>query len=415
MLSPVKHVATNVDKSRSPLIVPFAILGVLSLLAALAVLFAVHDGGSATAGNSGDAVPVESQVGSSTFVDRGPFGVGVTSLTLPNGAAVEVWYPANPNDYHGPQATYNVKNFLPAQLKALYPNFAGVSYPLGGIANVTFASGRFPLVVFSHGYAGFNTQSSFLTSHLASWGFVVAAPEHVTRDLSSVLSSFLGGSVPTGSDVTDLQNTITLMGNQNDSSSSIFHDHLDMSRVGAVGHSAGGAAVEKLAVADPKLKTFVGLAGASYGTFGQTQSGLGASVPKVPGLLMYGTNDKVVDPKGMVAAYDALNQPKRLITVQNAGHLVFADICQLAPGQGGLIGVAKKINLPVPAKLVPLGSDGCFAPDLSPPLAWPAINQAVTAQLRWAMGFDATQAGLEKLSATYPSIIGVDTTAPTAP
>jgi hypothetical protein len=37
----MKHVATNVDRSRSPLIVPYTILGVLSILGALAVVLAV--------------------------------------------------------------------------------------------------------------------------------------------------------------------------------------------------------------------------------------------------------------------------------------------------------------------------------------------------------------------------------------
>ena len=50
----------------------------------------------------------------------------------------------------------------------------------GGIRGLTVAQGRFPLVVFSHGYGGLRTQSSFLTAHLASWGFVVAAPDHLT-------------------------------------------------------------------------------------------------------------------------------------------------------------------------------------------------------------------------------------------
>ena len=411
----MKHVATNVDRSRSPLIIPFAILTVMSLLAALAVLVALTPGGKATAGGTGDAVPVVSNLSSTSFVEQGPFGVGVTTLTLPsNGAPIQLWYPANPNDFHGVQATYNVKDDLPPALQKLFAKNAGVTHPLGGIANVTMASGRFPLIVFSHGYAGFAAQSSFLTSRLASWGFVVAAPEHTTRDLNAVLSQFLGSTPPSGSDVADLQATITLMGNESNASSSLFHDHMDMTRVGAVGHSAGGAAVEKLAVADSRVKVFVGLAGASVGSFGQTSSGSGATVPNVPGLLAFGTNDKVVSPSGMINAYNQLKQPKRLIALTNAGHLVFSDICQLAPGQGGLLGVAKKINLSVPAQLVPLGSDGCIAPDVNPPTAWPAINQSVTAELRWALGFDKTQAGLDGLVSTFPGIVEMNTTAQTA-
>ena len=46
--------------------------------------------------------------------------------------------------------------------------------------------GPYPLVVFSHGLAGYRLQSTFLTTHLASWGFVVAAVEHPYRNLTAV-------------------------------------------------------------------------------------------------------------------------------------------------------------------------------------------------------------------------------------
>ncbi len=414
----MKHVATNVDRSRSPIVIPFAILGLLSILALCSIGLAMITSSVATAGGTGDAVPIVSNVNATSFVHQGPFGVGETTLTLPGTSTpVEVWYPANASTYHGTPATYNVKNSLPASLHKAYASFAGVIYPSGGISNVPMAAGKYPVVVFSHGYAGFNTQSTYLTSHLASWGFVVAAPEHVDRDLTAVLNGFLTGKTSTAqsNDVADLEATILLMNSETTSSSSLFSNHLDMTRVGAVGHSAGGAAVEKLAVSDKQVDVFIGLAGASYGAFGQSATGAGATVPKVPGLLEYGTNDQVVVPSGMIKAYNALNQPKRLISILNAGHLVFSDICQLAPGQGGLIGVAKQINLPVPASLVPLGSDGCLPPNDTVTKDWPVVNQSVTAQLRWALGFDPTQAGLTGLSAAFPGRVGTNTTAESVP
>ena len=58
---------------------------------------------------------------------------------------------------------------------------------MAACVGVPVATGRYPLVVFSHGYAGFRDQSTFLTAFLASWGFVVAAPDHYSRDLTEVL------------------------------------------------------------------------------------------------------------------------------------------------------------------------------------------------------------------------------------
>ena len=43
--------------------------------------------------------------------------------------------------------------------------------------------GPHPLIVFSHGNSGFRRQSTFLTTHLASRGFVVAAPDHTGNTL----------------------------------------------------------------------------------------------------------------------------------------------------------------------------------------------------------------------------------------
>ena len=40
------------------------------------------------------------------------------------------------------------------------------------------AEGPFPVALFSHGNSGLRRQSCFLTTHIASWGAVVAAPDH---------------------------------------------------------------------------------------------------------------------------------------------------------------------------------------------------------------------------------------------
>ena len=236
----------------------------------------------------GDTVPVVAHPSSTSFTKAGPFGVGEATLALPtNGAPVEVWYPATKASVAtGTEASYDVADWLPPTLKKLIPPGFSVTYPSGGVRGLAVAPGRFPLVVFSHGYAGFRDQSTFLTARLASWGFVVAAPDHLSRDLTEVLG---GGTGPTKTtDVDDLRETIALMRRENVTPSSAFRRHLDTSLVGAVGHSAGGAAVEALAAVDPRVTTFVAMAGATVGSFGQKASGPEAIVPHRPGLLMAG-------------------------------------------------------------------------------------------------------------------------------
>jgi predicted dienelactone hydrolase len=357
----------------------------------------------------GDTVPTVKDLGPTSFTGSGPLGVGETTLTLPTDSApVEVWYPATKSSVAGkPIANYDIANWLPASLQKLIPSGFTLNYPSGGVRGVQVAPGRYPLVVFSHGFAGFRDQSTFLTARLASWGFVVAAPDHFSRDLTEVLGGPTAATTKT-TDVQDLKATIALMAAQNASSSSPFHGHVDTTLVGAVGHYAGGAAVEALAATDPQITTFVGLAGATVGSFAQTASGPDSIVPHQPGLLMSGTLDHVVSTTSMIRAYGRLRSPKRLILIRGAGHLVFADICEIGSSKGGLLAVAAAIHVSVPASLVPLATDGCKAPDLSPPKAWPPIRQAVTAQLRHAFGFDVSAAGLRGLVTAYPGIVAAN-------
>jgi len=357
----------------------------------------------------GDTVASVRHLSATTFASSGPLGVGETTLTLPtDGAPVEVWYPATKASVAGrPVATYDVSTWLPPALQKLIPAGFSVTYPSGGVRGVAVAPGRYPLVVFSHGYAGFRDQSTFLTASLASWGFVVAAPDHYSRDLTEVLGGPTAATAKT-TDVGDLKATVALMTHENASASSPLHGHVDATRLGAVGHSAGGAAVEALAASDSKVTTFIGLAGATVGSIGQTAHGAGSTVPHQPGLLMSGTSDTVVPDIQIIAAYGHLKTPKRLILIKGAGHLVFADLCEVGAGQGGLLAIAQALKVPIPASLKPLATDGCTAPDLPPPEGWPLIRQAVTAQLRHVFGFDTSDAGLSGLAAAYPNVVAAN-------
>ena len=175
--------------------------------------------------------------------------------------------------------------------------------------------------------------------------------------------------------------------------------------IGAVGHSLGGAVSEGLAAADPRVTTFIGLAGATVGSFGQASSGPASQVPDKPGMLMVGTADQVVSPGGIARAFTSLKAPKRLITLHDFGHLAFADICEIDAGHGGLLAIAAQVHIAVPASLKKLASDGCSAPDAPVTGGWPVIRQAVTAQLRHVFGFDPSLDGLSGLRSAFPGTV----------
>ena len=376
---------------------------------------AAPPGSASASARPTDSVPAVQNLGPSSFTGSGPYAVGVTTLTLPGDhAPVEVWYPASHSSVAGkPKASYDVQDLLPAALKKLFPvGFTGGVYQTDAYRGVAVAAGRFPLVAFTHGYSGFRNQSTFLTTHLASWGFVVAAPELLDNDLTAVLS----GTKASGSaaDIAEVSATIALLGRQSTAPSGTFAGHVDMSKVAAIGHSLGGAVSEGVASADPAVTTFIGMAGATVGSFGQASTGPDSKVPDKPGLLMVGTADGVADPAGIAKAYDAMTDPKRLVTLAGYGHLVFADICQIGTSQGGLVGLAAGAHLTLPDQLKKLATDGCDAPDRPVTTGWPVIRQTVTAQLRQVFGFDRSAAGLAGLKAAFPNVVAVDTTAPSA-
>jgi predicted dienelactone hydrolase len=194
------------------------------------------------------------------------------------------------------------------------------------------------------------------------------------------------------------------MADQDHRAGSALAGHLDLTRVAALGHSLGGEDSEELAASDPRVKTFIGLAGASAGAL----AGSGASVPDKPGLLMVGSRDRVVPPRSIIGAYALLAPPKRLVVLQGAGHLIFSDICRLVPGQGGLVAVAAKVHIALPGFLKLLATDGCQPGDLPPAEGWPVIRQAVTAQLRQVFGFDHRPAGIADLGAGFPGAVRAD-------
>lgn len=434
-------VQENVERSRSPFIIPHAILGVMTVLALVAALIGLK-GFNASPDRSGDNVPKVS-LSSTSFVPAGPYGVGVASLHLPaskGGAEVKVWYPVNRDQANGTQATYDVRDLLPKAILSLLKTDSHVTYPMGGIEGLPLADGRFPVALFSHGFSGFNTQSSELTSHVASWGFVVAAPEHQSRDLTSQIAMLVGGSkkFADNADVADLSATIDLLSTLNAKAGSTFEGHLDLDRIAAFGHSAGGKASEELAVADHRVKTFIGLAGASYGGWAPAK-GLDATAPEVPGMIIAAERDAVVECSEqagcgasyvpyatMRSAYAKMHPPKRFVGIANSGHLVFSDICVLGAGRGGLVGVGLAAGLPIPESLGRLGSDGCngvpanYLPFraqsgkdfLAVQRAWPAINQAVVAQLRHGLGFDEGTQALDGLVAAFPGVVQQNLSSP---
>ncbi|MDQ1360802.1 MAG: hypothetical protein QOJ44_1179 [Acidimicrobiaceae bacterium] len=383
-------------------------------LASIALIAAACSPGS-TAGNEGIVGPTPPSSADFRFAQPGPYAAGTARLVMANGDRVQVWYPVDKAAVQGlTPYTYHLSQWL-TDSEVASPVLAGMpdavttdSYQNLPIANDTGPSGdpngSFPVVLFSHGYASYPEQSSFLTEHLAQWGFVVAAPDHRSRDLASVLADSTNSPTASSdtapvlvdSDIDDLNNTLAYLRQQNGTPNALFHHRLDFSKVGVLGHSAGGGTAVTMAN-NPVVRTFVALAPAS---------GTPPSAHK-PGLVIDGSADKVLPPSAVRELYAALPTPKRLIVIKGAGHNVFDDICTVTSDGTRLTDFLAHITdagegLAGWASNVP---DGCRRPDVFPTTARPLIDQATTAQMRAGLGIDQHPVGLGPgLDDAYPGV-----------
>ena len=218
----------------------------------------------------------------------GPYAVGTRSwhwidservdLYAPTARAqrelmIQAWYPIE-KDVQGERSPWMPSAEIVAPAVAQWLNLPSFfldhlvlvsSLALEDADIATNAQG-FPVLLFSHGFGGFRAQNTHQMQHLASNGFVILAVEHT---YASVVSVFPDGRVayhnpdtlPDGlpplddlqaardlgtqwaedlSFVLDQLTTLQLGSNQNE-----WQDKLDLTRVGAFGHSTGaGAAIE---------------------------------------------------------------------------------------------------------------------------------------------------------------------------
>jgi predicted dienelactone hydrolase len=338
----------------------------------------------------------------------GSWVVGVRTLDLPD-RKVEVWYPAPAGSEVGKtKARYDMREWLPPVEAAKIPNDALSYYVMEAYRDLPVADGPFPMALFSHGVASFRSQSSALTTHLASWGFVVAAPDHWERGLASFLTET--ADFNTFGDV-DLRATIALMEAETKKAGGPFEGRIDVDRIGATGHSLGGAAVMKL------MEESSVMAGVTWA--GPLPSIAGVTVTK-PLMQISGSIDGIVPPGDARGTFASLaGWPKGFAEILGAGHLAFSDLCLVGADRGGIIQMALSYGVSVPDFLVELGMDGCRPADLPAVQAWPIIRHYTLAHLRLAMGIDAVPVGMgDEAAACFASRLvdwGFEAKAPVVP
>jgi Platelet-activating factor acetylhydrolase, isoform II len=317
------------------------------------------------------------------FSSRGPYAVGVTQLQLDTGASVLVFYPVDrhtvsadavqyeytPEEIWGPLAAA----FPPGSLQTTTVDDAWRAAPLSD-------DGPFPLVLHSHSRGGNYHFASRHNAHTASWGFIVAAPAHSSRDLLVTLGGSQGG--PTTSDEQTVFDTMSLLSVENGRSGGPLEGGVDLEQIIVEGHSAGGRTAG-VAAYDPRVDGWIGLAPSapvpdeatqgrdipidgndgfdpSLGEFDLDAYLAGAWPPDKPSLFL--TDDEIAaNLRDAERIWDWLPPPKRYVVLADTGWNVYTDYCELAQERGGVQAVIDAFNLQGQAlRDVRYGEMGCL-------------------------------------------------------
>jgi len=199
---------------------------------------------------------------------------------------IQVWYPSEPgsSDVRAPWMA-KAEIFAPAIAKYIrMPSFfldhlTLVRTPAYQESKIAHVEEGYPVILFSHGWNGFNTQNTGQAIQLASHGYVVVGVQHT---YGAVITVFDDGTIarnnpsalPSGAPdaeyeaaarklvdqwAGDLGYAMDFLEEQDDHAESPFYKSLDLSRVGVYGHSTGGGAAIQFCGTDTRCKALLGM------------------------------------------------------------------------------------------------------------------------------------------------------------
>ncbi len=362
------------------------------------------------------------------FSERGPYAVGATRGRIDAERPVEVFYPAAEAPAAGTAEPYA---FTPEEvwgsfLEVLPPGVVDtVEFPDAWFDVAPSADGPFPLVVISHGFGVERFTHADLGLHLASWGFVVALPEHPSRDLPALLAGDVTIDTWEG-DATTLLATVDLLTGSASGTVAPIASTVDRERVAVVGHSAGGHdALE--AANDDRIDAWVGLAPAipfpateQGGVDGERADGVdpgdfdlesylaATPPPDVSTLMILADEDVRLPLPDRRLVFDWLDAPKRLAVLADTGHASFLIDCVGIQERGGSA-IAEALGFDETSVERRTLENGCLPSDAPAEAVRATFDHLVVAQLRESLGVEPAEATAslqpEYLDATFPGRI----------
>ncbi len=200
---------------------------------------------------------------------------------------IQAWYPAEIKltDERAPWMA-NAEIYAPAIATYInLPSFFLDHLALVNIPAYTNAQpavstqGGFPVILFSHGWNGFNAQNAGQALELASHGYVVVGVQHT---YGAVLTVFPNGTIAPNNPnalpedandpnyevvarklvdqwAGDMSFVLDQLSDWDKEAENPFFQKLDLERVGVYGHSTGGGAAIQFCGIDPRCKAVLGM------------------------------------------------------------------------------------------------------------------------------------------------------------
>lgn len=270
----------------------------------------------------------EAEEDPSLFTERGEHAVGARTFTLSREGRdfeVEVWYPSPQGDQG-----HAVQDFLDDERAETYGQLldaAPADCPtrsLSATRDATPTEGTWPLVVFSHCHECVRFSAASVAEHLASQGFVVAAPDHEGNTLFDGLAE---AGLPLNSD------TLAIRGQDMvDALDFLLSGQagvdIDPSRIGAMGHSFGAVTTGWLLQQDGRPIAGMAMAAPMDNPL---LPGVDIEALAQPLFFLLAQEDNSITELGneLIRSNHDEAASSILVEVPDAGHWSFSDLCGL--------------------------------------------------------------------------------------
>jgi predicted dienelactone hydrolase len=293
----------------------------------------------------------------------GPYPVGVTTLQFSDPARTEVltgkarallteiWYPAAEETRELPKnrlLDFILRGTNPSvglllklafdidleEMDKSFQNFA--------VRDARIRDGKYPLILFSHGNGGLRFQNAFLCEHLASHGYIVAAPDHTGNaavtfvDGQPIRFNEQGRDQAAKDRPLDIRFLIDEFTRLNQGADSRFLERIDLDNIGVTGHSFGGYTSTWAADTDLRVKAIAPMAGVARERVNYD----------CPVLVLMATEDKTMGLDGNANIrryYEESKGPRYFVEFKNAGHFSFTEMYQFKADFGDGVGAGKRI------------------------------------------------------------------------